>query len=125
MTFYAQILPLVVARSTKYQQRIYLPTLFCLDSADDLFSQQPKKSDMKGSGKKDAIENVFDNDNDFLDAISKDSTSSDTAGDKYGQIGPPDDAPVDLVCVVCVCACVLACVCVCVVNLWLYASVLL
>ena len=113
MTLYAQILPLVVARSTKiskYQQRIinlhlksifYLPTLFCLDSEDDIFSQQPKKSDMKGSGKKDAIENVFDNDNDFLDAISEESTSSDTAGDKYGQTGPPDDAPVDMVCVMC------------------------
>lgn len=70
-----------------------------LDSADDLFSQQPKKSSKKSSTtKKDVIEDVFDNDNDdFLDAISKRSSTSDTPGDKNGPAEIPDDAPVDMV----------------------------
>ena len=95
-----------------YQQRVMSPhlSLILIDSADDLFVQQSKKS-KKGSAKKDAIEDVFDNDNDdFLDAISKKgSTSSDTACDKNEPTGPADDddAPVDMVCVF-----VHACVCV-------------
>ena len=83
-----------------------------LDSADDLFTQQPKKSSKKGAkkdAKKDAIESVFDNDSDdFLDSISKSSTSSDTGGDKNGPSGPPDNTLVDMVsmCICCLVVCI-------------------
>ena len=41
---------------------------------------------------------MFDNDNDdFLDTISKGGSTSDTPADKNGPTGPPDDAPVDMV----------------------------
>ena len=65
---------------------------------------------------------MFDNDNDdFLDAISKSPTSSDAAGDKNGPTGPPDDAPIDLVCVCVCCVDLYMCVCnLCVVNVCMY-----
>ena len=62
--------------------------LFCdptTDGSDDLFSQSTKKV-RKPSTKKDAIEDLFDNDSDdFLDQVGKDKND------------PADDAPVDMV----------------------------
>ncbi|XP_065913067.1 myosin-11-like isoform X2 [Dysidea avara] len=54
------------------------------DGSDDLFSQSPKRA-RKPSTKKDAIEDLFDNDtDDFLDQVDKEKN------------GPADDAPVDM-----------------------------
>jgi len=86
----------------------HIINLFCgtfhlyhhVDGSDDLFSQSPKRA-RKPSAKKDAIEDLFDNDTDeFLDQVGKEKSD------------PADDTPVDMVSA-CVRACVRACVCVC------------
>ena len=71
----------------------HIINLFCgnfhlhhhVDGSDDLFSQSPKRA-RKPSAKKDALEDLFDNDTDeFLDQVGKEKN------------GPADDAPVDMV----------------------------
>ena len=71
--------------ATRYELILWYLSPSPIDGSDDLFSQSPKRA-RKPSTKKDAIEDLFDNDtDDFLDQVDKEKN------------GPADDAPVDMV----------------------------